>query len=103
MKNFICASMLMASLAGCMTTIGHKFDPQQVSQLKPGSSTIAQATALFGPPTSISTLENGAQTLEWRYAVGNRERASGSHLILLFDESGKMIRVAKVAQLTVQN
>lgn len=103
MKNFIRGSaMLLASLglAGCMT-VGHKFDPEQVNRLQPGTSTISQATTLLGPPSAISSFPNGTRLLQWQYVQGTLGGGSGAHVAVLFDESGRMVRVTHMSQTAV--
>jgi SmpA / OmlA family len=80
-------------LFGCMT-IGNKFDISRVDQLQPGISTEADAKALFGEPTSVSTNPNNHhELLQWSYSQGAIVGGNGAHLAISFDENGKMIAV----------
>jgi hypothetical protein len=86
------SAVLVCTLAGCMT-IGTKFDIKRVDELKPGSSSIAEAKALLGPPTSASTKADGATLLQWQYVQGTAFGGSGAHAAILFDPAGVMVRV----------
>lgn len=79
-------------LVGC-TTIGHKFDPAKVDQLVPGESSTADATQLIGKPSSESTAADGSKVLQWQYVQGTPFGGSSAHIAILFDKSGKMVRV----------
>lgn len=80
------------ALSACMT-IGSKFDIESVDQLKPGESSISDAKALLGPPTAESTQANGSKLLQWQYSQGTLVGGNGAHAAILFDATGKMIRV----------
>jgi regulator of RNase E activity RraA len=79
-------------LAACMT-VGTKFDINKVDQLKPGVSTMEDATQLLGPAKAVSTMANNSKLLQWQYVQGTPVGGSGSHVAILFDATGKMVRV----------
>jgi hypothetical protein len=84
---------LTLAIAAC-TTIGKKFDPDRVDDLKPGISTIADATAILGPPAFESPGRNGARLLQWQYTrISAFSGLSGADIGILFDDTGRMIRV----------
>lgn len=84
---------LTFAIAGC-TTIGNKFDPDRVDDLKPGISTIADATAILGPPALQSPDSNGSCLLQWNYTqISAFSGLSGADIGILFDDTGRMIRV----------
>ena len=79
-------------LAGCMT-VGNKFDPALVDRLEPRVSTTADAIALLGKPGAESTNADGSKLLQWQYAQGTPVGGSGAHVAVLFDATGRMVRV----------
>ncbi|TMA78483.1 MAG: outer membrane protein assembly factor BamE [Deltaproteobacteria bacterium] len=84
---------LTFAIAAC-TTIGNKFDPDRVDDLKPGISTIADATAVLGPPAFQSPDSNGSRLLQWHYTqISAFSGLSGADIGILFDDTGRMIRV----------
>jgi len=84
---------LAFAIAAC-ATLGNKFDPDRVDDLKPGISTIADATAILGPPAFDSSDGHGSRFLQWQYtriwAFGG---LSGADIGILFDDTGRMVRV----------
>jgi hypothetical protein len=52
-------------LSACSTAIGQPFDPNLVNQLRPGVSTRADATRLFGTPDFVKTNSAGETDVEW--------------------------------------
>ena len=85
------ATVLMATaLTACAapTTIGAK-----ASRLTPGVTTISDAIAVLGPPRSRSTMPNGGVLLQWMELNPGFLKAKGAHVAVLFDASGKMLRV----------
>jgi len=62
-----------------------RFDLVNVDQLKPGVSTITDANDILGIPNSESTFANGTRLLQW-FRVG-------THVAILFDAAGQMVRV----------
>lgn len=84
---------LTFAIAAC-TTIGKKFDPDKVDDLKPGISTIADATAILGPPAFQSRDSDGSRLLQWQYTrISAFSGLSGADIGILFDDTGRMIRV----------
>lgn len=74
-------------------TIGYKFDMAKLDQLHPGISTTEDATKLFGPAASESTMANGAKLLQWQYSQGTIIGGNAAHLAILFSEDGIMQKV----------
>lgn len=85
-------ALLSASLVACMT-IGSKFDLAKTDQLTPGVSTMSDAIQLLGPVRAESTWQNNSKLLQWQYVQGTPVAGSGAHLAILFDASGKMVRI----------
>jgi len=84
---------LTFAIAAC-TTIGNKFDPDRIDDLKRGVSTIADATAILGPPAFESPDGNGTRLLQWQYTqISAFSGLSGADIGILFDDTGRMIRV----------
>ena len=84
---------LTFAMAAC-TTLGNKFDPDRIDELKPGISTIADATAVLGPPAFQSPDSNGSRLMQWHYTqISAFSRLSGADIGILFDNTGRMIRV----------
>lgn len=90
--SILATGLLAAIVAGC-STYGGKFDPQRVSELKPGVSTITEAASLLGPPKAESNFANGSRLLQWQYVHGSILGGSGAHVAVLFDKDGRMVRV----------
>jgi hypothetical protein len=92
-RSWLIIIALTFAIAAC-TTIGHKFDPGRVDDLKPGISTIADATAILGPPAFESPDSNGTRLLQWQYTrISAFSGLSGADIAILFDDTGRMIRV----------
>jgi hypothetical protein len=89
----ILAAVAVVALAGCMT-IGTRFDPGLVDALRPGQSTMDEAIALLGTPSSTTALGHGRTLLQWQYSHGRLRDASGANVSVLFDSGGTMVRVA---------
>jgi hypothetical protein len=84
---------LTFAIVAC-TTIGNRFDPDRVDALTPGISTIADATAILGPPAFQSSDSNGSRLLQWQYTqISAFSGLSGADIGILFDDTGRMIRV----------
>lgn len=81
------------ALSGCVS-VGHKLDMSKTDQLKPGVSSSADAIALFGAPTSEGTNADGSKLLIWKWVHGSAFGAQAQNLQIVFDEDGKMLRVA---------
>jgi hypothetical protein len=88
----VLAALAAVALAGCMT-VGTRFDPALVDNLRPGQSTMDEAIALLGNPTSTTALGSGRTLLQWQYSEGRLVR-SGAYVSVLFDAGGTMVRVA---------
>ncbi len=78
--------------SGCITQ-GTRFDPNLTDRLQPGESTVHDATQLLGRPSAESRGANGEALLQWQYVTGTMIGGRGAHLAILFDSSGRMIRI----------
>jgi hypothetical protein len=85
-------TLLVASLAACMT-VGTRFDLAKADQLTPGVSTMSDAIKLLGPVRAETAMQNNSKLLQWQYVQGTPVGGSGAHLAILFDASGKMVRI----------
>ena len=82
----LATSILVASCAA-PTTIGPK-----AAQLRPGVTTIDEAIASMGPPKSKSSAGTGV-LLQWMETNVGFAVANGAHVAILFDASGKMVKI----------
>jgi hypothetical protein len=88
------ACWVLASAGVACSTIGHNFDFAKVDQLVPGTSTIADATRLFGKPTTTHYPADSTKLLMWQYAQGTAlGTGKGKILMVLFDRNDRMVRV----------
>lgn len=94
MKALIAA---LALLTGCVhnVVVGRPFNPADAKKLTFGTSTKADAEALFGPPHSCNLQGNGNTTCLWMHGVVNVYDVNASPttqtMQLYFDRDGKMI------------
>lgn len=98
--------MIALLIAGCASSprvseVGTPIPPGVESQLEPGVSTIVEAKALLGPPTSETVTERGT-TLGYvhiRTTIQSPYRADSSTdsetLVLFFDEGGLLQKTAR--------
>ena len=91
MRNLILALTIIA-VAAC-TTIGNKFDPQNINLLTPKVSSISDVTQLLGPPMAQSSMSDGSTLYQCQYAQGSLMGGSGAHVAILFDSKGTMVKV----------
>ena len=89
----VLAAVSAVAMAGCMT-MGSQFDPALVDTLRPGESTMDDAIALLGTPTSTTVLGRGRTLVQWQYSQGRLVGATGAYVTVLFDAGGTMVRVA---------
>lgn len=97
MTRALTLALASATLIGCMT-MGRRFDIRNVNELTPGRSTLADATALLGPPSAESDMGDGTTLYQWQYVQGTVVGGSGAHVAILFDREGTMIRVTHRSQ-----
>jgi hypothetical protein len=83
-------------------TVGHPFDPSLINQLRPGVSTVEDATRLFGPPETDQTNAAGEHDLEWAYGQAVAGQGQAARVAIIFGPDGRMIRVRGVAQTTIR-
>ena len=74
-------------------TVGSKFDIAKADQLTPGVSTTSDAIKLLGPVRAETAMQNNSKLLQWQYVQGTPVGGSGAHIAILFDSSGKMLRI----------
>lgn len=94
----VISAMLFAALllAGCASTaVGTKFSMADVDAMQPGVTTYEDAIQKLGKPRAQDFAADGSKSVTWVWAAqtGFGGVQSGATRIL-FDKSGKMIRVA---------
>jgi len=65
-KVFVMVTVL--AIAGCGATSGTKITEDQLSRLKVGETTRAQAVSILGEPNSDTAMSGGARILVWVYS-----------------------------------
>jgi outer membrane protein assembly factor BamE (lipoprotein component of BamABCDE complex) len=99
-------ALAFAALTGC-ATVGKEVTPDQLTDFKPGTTTVADVVSKLGAPTSSSATSNGYQTLMYIYAHAQARPASfipiigplvggtdshSSSVIFMFGADGRLIR-----------
>jgi len=95
MKAAIVALSLALIVSACGREIGHKFDSSAAQLLSPGTTTVEDAVAWFGPPSSRSRYLNGRTIVRWRYLKDTRFGPESAWLDVTFDSDGHMVRIVK--------
>jgi hypothetical protein len=94
MRKMALTACLLLAACGNYQTFGHDFNIKNASKMVPGVSTDADAAALFGKPTSVTPMkENNAFMEEWTFAYYSMGVSQAKHLSIMFDHSGKMIKI----------
>lgn len=92
-------------IAGCATaTIGKPFPVSNVSQLRVGTSTIAEAKNLLGEPYQIQTTGNGEQLYIWQYIrsdatsglISTNVQTNTQQAALVFGSDNRLQRVQQL-------
>jgi hypothetical protein len=91
------------ALSGCTPstptmTFGRPFDPSLLGQLRPGLSTVEDATRLFGQPEMNLSNAAGEHDLEWANGQATGGHGQVTRIAVPFGPDGRMIRVRGVAQ-----
>jgi hypothetical protein len=81
------AVVLMVAACATPTTLANK-----ATQLRPGVTTEAEAALLLGPPNS-RTVAGAGTLLQWFEMNTGLASAKAAHLAVLFDASGRMVRI----------
>jgi hypothetical protein len=63
-------------------------DIARFTELKSGSSTLADAVILMGKPTAVSQRDDGSAVISWL----DRTNGRVGEVVLLFDKHGKFVR-----------
>ena len=86
MRNtLIIATLLM--LSACATQ-GNNFKMADVNAMRPGVTTVTDATTELGKPKAYSDFGNGSTLIQWMYL----SPFGGKHVAILFKDN-KMVRV----------
>ncbi|MDX1443460.1 MAG: hypothetical protein R3270_06735 [Gammaproteobacteria bacterium] len=92
---------LMLSVTGGCTTHDYgpaRYSPTLLDQLEPGETTVVEAKKLFGTPTADMPVDGG-RLLQWQVRkTQGVPGATDSHLALLFDEDGKLVRIQRATR-----
>lgn len=85
-------------LSGCFAhQHGRDIDFAAVNRLKPGVSTRADAEALFGKPSAVTTPADGNTYVGWMYVhaqLYNSDKTGSKNLTLMFKPDSTYIGVA---------
>ena len=87
--SFISIAIFSIFLAGC-GSIGENFDSTKVQNIKNNVTTQAQIVEWFGEPFKKGQ-ENGRTMWTYQYDKYSGSNTKSKDLVLLFDESGKVI------------
>lgn len=95
MKSFIAAIVIVIALAGCKT-VGTEFDMNRVDEMKPGVTTLAEATELLGKPANVNYSPDGGKLAQWSFIKAQYlGKSSSGRLAVVFDKDDKMVRIAQ--------
>lgn len=73
---------------------GKAYDPSGLARLKPGETTLAQATDLLGAePTAKNYGNDGSITAVWSAVTVNRSNIQSRQTAILFDTGQRMVRI----------
>lgn len=95
MKAAIAALGLAIAVSACGREIGHKFDGSAAQLLPPGTTTVEDAVARFGPPSVRSRHANGETIVRWRYLKDTPLGPESASLEIMFNSDDRMIRIVK--------
>jgi hypothetical protein len=75
------------------------YSPEKLSTLEPGVTTMHQAKLVFGTPTSVMEIPEGGRLLQWQQRkTGAAPGATDSHVAILFDNDGKMVKIVRATR-----
>lgn len=77
-------------LAAC-ASVGSNYDPNAVSQLRPGMPK-DEVIRLLGKPNTLTTMPNGQTALGWVHSTASVFSASARSVSLLFDANGRLLQ-----------
>lgn len=95
MKAAIAALGLALAVSACGREIGHKLDGSTAQFLLPGTTTVEDAVAQFGPPSRRSRYANGETIVRWRYLKDTPLGPETAWLEVMFNSDNRMIRIVK--------
>lgn len=98
MKAATAALSLAVAVSACGREIGHEFDGSAAQLLTPGTTTVDDAVARFGPPSSRSRYLNGGMIVRWRYLKDTPLGPESAWLEVMFDSDDRMIRIVQQGQ-----
>ncbi len=95
MKPVLLAALLLSLLGGCARQMGQNFDLSRADSLVPGQSTVADATALFGPPVRTKKYLSNETVVRWHYLKDRPGGTESMTLDIRFDPDGKMLSIVR--------
>ena len=96
-RQFFGLSAVSLLVAGCASR-GTDFDPKQVENLKPGITTLAEATRLLGAPNSVTIRADRSKLVQWIYLTATMGSMTKKHVVVLFDTNDVLVRVDSQTQ-----
>ena len=84
--------LMIAIICVSCTTVGTKFDIDDVDELVPGQTTLQEATELLGKPSTIAFMSGGTIYV-WQYMRVGIGRVTNSAVAITFDDQGIMTNV----------
>lgn len=101
MKRIIGLIVFMVFIAACGgSNYGPvNYAPEKLPGLEPGVTTMHEAKRMFGTPTSVMEVPEGGTLLQWQQRkTGAAPGATDSHVAILFDDDGKMVRIVRATR-----
>lgn len=93
--KYIAFTVTSLTLAACASS-GRNFDINAIDSLTPGETTIQEAIAKLGKPTSMHKQPNGDTMLGWNYVTANLISGGKSKsAYIFFSPEGKMKKAAQ--------
>jgi len=92
LKRVILLAVLMS--AGC-ATVGHNFNEDAADKFTPGVTTMDQAIAALGKPSSYNYYDDGSVFVVWQYVSATAVSSDYKSLAIMFDKDHKMVRIAQ--------
>ena len=86
----IFASVIIAALAGaCVHSEATRISDDQLATVQDGKTTVGEAVAALGPPTSDAWDSSGQRVLGYSYT--RAETSQTRHILLIFDKDGRLV------------
>jgi outer membrane murein-binding lipoprotein Lpp len=92
------AIVSVVAMAGCASA-GQDFSMAEVDAMKPGVTTLQDAVAKLGKPSSTNSVTNGVQIVSWIRVTSSPVGATSKSVAILFDREGRMLRVGSKSEM----